>query len=209
MFLVLGGDVGGHGVVRRFHRRKFLRPLDALFDIAHRGEVFIELALIVSAEFGVEILGVFANEVEDALPFLVLRCALGRRLGRKEPLEHYLGADFFRQWLCRGSPRHGGRINTAITGVAIARHRAVFATELKRRETSLVREPGSRDLIDRDTSANVGTVGLLWLRACEECTESTSMVAAAISVWPCLIGRETRQHEKLLTDRFERFEDCG
>jgi hypothetical protein len=47
--------------------RRLFRQLDAFFDLADSGEVFVELALILAAQAGLEARGIFGAEVEDAL----------------------------------------------------------------------------------------------------------------------------------------------
>src|SRR5258705_545033 len=69
--LVIRRDARGRFSFRIGERAETLGLLDALLDLADAGEIFVELVLVVAAEFAMERAGVFEGEVEDRLLPLV------------------------------------------------------------------------------------------------------------------------------------------
>ena len=74
VLLVVGRDAERPRVLRPSHVDRGPAAVDPLLDLAHAGEVLIELAAVGGAERSLELSGVLADEVEDAL-------AVGDRAG--------------------------------------------------------------------------------------------------------------------------------
>ena len=95
------GGIDGHG---RLHDRLGLalpafRCLEALFQVAHAGEVLIEAFAVAGAYAGLEVFGLSGDGVEDAaagIEFANLRVDLGRASLQEHLLEHSRGFVFGR-----------------------------------------------------------------------------------------------------------------
>ena len=113
--------------------RGALGRFDARFQLADRAEILVELALVLGAEPGVQIVGVFEHEVEHALfELLALGALLGGAAHGKQPLEDQLGVDFLGLGRALGAPGDVGRVGAAIARVAVAGLRAAIAAQLER-----------------------------------------------------------------------------
>ena len=80
----------------------FFGQLDPLLDLAHGGEVFIELLFVALTELGFEAVRVIEHEVEDALVALAFAAVI------KELVEGLLGEDFLWCRRRRRAPRDVG-----------------------------------------------------------------------------------------------------
>ena len=85
---------------------------------------------------------------------------LWRAGGRKEPVEDQPGIDLLGHRHIGRTPGDIRGIGTAIAGVAIARLRSAFDSQLERRQPGLPADFLGGHLVDRDTHANAGPVGL-------------------------------------------------
>src|SRR5439155_8605365 len=98
-------------------------------------------------------------------------------------------------------------VSATVTGVAIADLFAAINPKLERWKASLSADAGSRELIDRDSYANVGALGFAGLAAGQESCRSAGMVAGAVAVRASFVMSQSAQDEQIVFDRRERFED--
>ena len=135
-----------------------------------------------------QILGILADEIEDALPPRIALRPVRIRGRGKQTLEDELRIDFLRQGLRGRPPGHGRGINTAVAGIAIAGHGALFAANFERRQAGLFTNARGGNLIDGDADADVGAIGLACLGSSQERGQGAGVIAAAIAVSTSLVG---------------------
>ncbi len=198
------GDLG----VADVHLR--LGAFDPLLDLAHAFQVFVELALVVSAEFAFQRVGVLGDEIEDALVVTIAPQAVlvGVALVRaaEEALEDQPWVDLLGHRRRFGAPRQVVGIGAAVAGVARAGAPDLFATDLQRREARGLADLGGGDLIDRDADLDVCAAGLLGLTAGEEGGHGAGVVAGAVAVGERPLLRQPAEDREGVLELLERFE---
>ena len=138
---------------------------DPLLHFTDGRQVFIDLAAIIDAQPVTKLLGVVQHEIEDALS---IECpvAPGRlanspgRPGGKSRSKTSLGIDFLGHRHVGRPPGDVRRIRTAIARVAIPRSGAPFDPQFERGEPRLSADLLGGHLVDRDTHADAGPIGL-------------------------------------------------
>ncbi len=200
---------GGDRRIRARHH--FLRFLDALFDLADRGEILIQLLLVAAADFRAQRFRVVEHEVEDALfvkgaPFGDFALLL-RQLVGKEPLEDEPRIDLARHRRRFVAPRNVIRIRARIAGVALAALPAWLEPELERAEARLPARGVRGHLVRGNADANLRALALERLRASEPASRRARVVASAVRVRAALVLRETAEHEQLVFVRLERLQN--
>ena len=181
--------------------------LDAHFHLAHRREVFVELALVVGAEAHVELAEIFAHRVEDRLALRVATLALQVGARAEEPLEDQLRVHFLGHRLRGRAPGDVGLVDAGVARVAAAGQLAGFGADLEGGQARAVAEAGRGELVGRDAGADVGAVGLAGLGAGEEGRHRAGVVAAAVAVGAGLVGGEAGEHREVGLVRREGRED--
>lgn len=168
--LAAGGDAGGGAAERDglhgglptlavgLGLADFFGELDALLDLAHGGQILVELLLVATAELRFEAAGVFEHEVEDAFVALAAAAVV------KELVEGLLREDFLRRGRGGRAPGDVGGVNRreaavgAVAGPLGAEHDAGHG-----REFASVR---GDELIHRGADLDIGG-GLFHLQAAE------------------------------------------
>ena len=135
------------------------RGLDAPFDVADGGEVFIHAAAVGSADGAVDFFGLLADEIENAqvhhLALLLHDGGFAGRSAGKQAIEDDARVDFLgrgRRWRAPGDI---GLIDAAIAGVAEAVLLAEIAAEFQRGKPRRVADLLGDDLIAGDGGADV------------------------------------------------------
>jgi hypothetical protein len=106
-----GRPSGGALHVRLFQRRPPALEtvlgggaLNALFDFADRGEVFLELVLVAGVELALDAVGLVLDEFEDTL-------VASQAGGVEKAVKDLAGEDLGRDGRGFGTPGHGGGVN--------------------------------------------------------------------------------------------------
>jgi hypothetical protein len=178
----------------------------------HAGEIFIDLAPVGRAKRLSELFGFLADEVQDAL---VASIALGQVFAAfascratEEPIEHQAGIDLLGDRRGFTAPRKVGLISTTVTVVALAASLASLATDLQGREAGHTTDPLGGRLVDGDTGAEVGSVGLPRVAAGQKAGHGAGVVASAVAEGAGRVQGQAAQHAEVVLDRLERLEDC-
>jgi hypothetical protein len=131
-------------------RALLLRILDALLDVAHRFEVFVEFHPVASAQRSREPAHFLRHRVEDAAGLADVRQPFSRGAAvAEQPLEHDPRVVFHRQRRGRRPPGDRVRVLAAVAPVAGAcAHIARFEGQLERGELRLLPELLRDHLID-------------------------------------------------------------
>ena len=180
---------------------------DAHLHLADRGEVFVQLALVVGAEADVQFAKVFAHQIEDRLALRIATLAFEVRTRAEEAIKDQLRVHFLRHRLRGRAPGDIGLVDAGVARVAAPGELAGFGTDFEGSEARTVTDAGGRELVGRDTGADVGAVGLARLGAREEGGHRARVVAAAVTVGAGLVGREAREHREIFPDVSKRRED--
>ena len=181
------------------------------FELAHAGEVLIELAAVGGAQRLTELSGILADEVEDAL---VVSIVLGRvfaavTFGRaaEEPIEDQAGIDLLGDGRGFAAPRKVRLISTTVTVVAFAGVLAPLAADLEGREPGHMADPLGGRLVDGDAGAEVGAVGLPRMTPGQKAGHGAGVIATAVAECPRRVQGQPAQDEEVVLDRLERLED--
>ncbi len=195
------------------HHRQFqrgallLRQLDAPLDVANRVHVIAELAAIARAEARLEMRDFLPHRIENAAVFLNA-CDARPRVGAlavaEQPLEHRARIDFHRHRRGRRTPRNRVGVGAAIARVAVAHQTRRFERQLQRRQLGLLAKLARRDLIDRNTRANVDPFSLLRMYAGQECGARARVVARSVAQRITGLLREPGQDKETVLERSER-----
>ncbi len=198
-------DTGGGAAERdRFHTglpalavglglTDFFGELDALLDLAHGGQVFVELLFVAAAELRFEAAGVFEHEVEDAFVALALAAII------KELVKGLLGEDFLRRGRRGRAPGNVGGINrreAAVSAVAGA-----FGAQHDTRDRRELAGMRGDELVHRGPDLDIGG-GLFHL-------EATKHVHLRVVATFAFQGRwvpKALKHVHMLLESFERGE---
>ena len=183
--LVVVGDAGGLGVIGE-GLGELGGVAEAALDVADGGEVLVEFLFVGGAELALEGLGVFEDEVEDAL---VVEFALGAGgvffgavAAGEEALEGELGVALGGEGRGFAFPGQVELIGTGIAAVAVAGAAGFVAAEFEGGKAGELAEVFGGDLVDGNAVADVGAGGFAGLDAGEEAGVSAGVVAAAVAI---------------------------
>ena len=210
VLLVVDGDADGalELGVADLHRRAGAG--DARFQLADGAQVLVKLALVVGAEAGFQLAGVFHDEVENAQFVAVALFATGLDLvfgfAGKEPFKDQAGIDFLGHGHRFRAPGEVGRVGTTVAGVAIARVEAALDAQLEGRKACLAADFFRGELIDGDADANVGAAGLARLAAGEKGGHGPGVIAGAVAVGPRRVERQAIEHQQVLLEGGQRLQ---
>ena len=156
----------------------------------------------VAPSLPLQVAGVLADEVEDALAAGVALGPVGVLAGAEEALEDEPRVDLLGQRRRRRAPGDGRGVGAASSREsqlpAIAPGSQPSSSD---GEPGLVADAGGGDLVDRDAGADVGAVGLARLAAGQERGQGAGVVAGAVAVGPGLVGRQAGEDEQVVLDR--------
>ena len=203
--------VVGHRA-RPFHVRQLRQHvavfgnLDAALDVAHRVEVFVELALVARADLALQPRDAAGHVIEDALLIVEPRAPRGR-IGAvviaEQALEHRARIDLGRQRAGFGPPRHR-HVRAGVSRVAIAGERLRLEAELHRRQLRVFAERFRRNLIGRDAKLEVRAAGLVRMHAGQERRRRPRVIARPVAKRASVRLREPAEHHDVLPIRLER-----
>ncbi len=191
VLLEIRGDAGRLRHVGARRLGQLSGALDALLDVADRGEVFIEPQVVVAREVRLEAARLVHDEVEHALPIAITANAVGVGATAEQPFKNEPRVVDLGDRRGGRPPGNRRRVDAAITRVAVAGHGARIAADLQRGEPGLMADTGGGCLIDRDAGADVSAVGLARLATGQEGGHGPPVIAGAIAVGPSLVGSQT------------------
>ncbi len=190
---------------------EFSVAVDAAFDVADGGEVFVDFAAIGGTEVGLEFFGVAHDEVEDAF---VVAVAFGDGLlggggvaVAEETVEDGLGIDFGGHGLGGGFPGEVELVGAGVAGLAGAGGLAFVAGEFEGGESGLVAEGVGGDLVDGDGALDVCAGGFAGMVGGEEGGGGAGVIAAAIAKAVGLVVCEAGDEGEIFAVRGEGLED--
>ena len=189
------------------------KTLQPDLELAHGGEILVDLATVGDAHHPIHPPGLLANVVEDAAGMLLalhpglLRFA--RPAGGEETVEDQLRIALLRHRLGVAPPGDVRGVDAAVPGIAVARLPAPLGADLERRQPRVAPQMGRGDLIDRDPGTDVGPGRLAGLGAGEKCRQGPGMVAGAVAVGLGLLLRQVRVDRELPRHPAERLEGRG
>ena len=205
VFLLLGGDAGGGALEPgRGHARppaarlglggvELFRAGDALFQVAHGGEVLVELLAVAPAELAAQALGIAQDQIEHAFVARALAAVV------EQLVEGLLGINFLGRRRRRAAPGQVGGVERGVTAVGAVL--GTFGADGEAGDRRLAADAGGDDLVHGQSDLDVGR-GLLDLQAREQ---------VHLRVVPARTGDRGRipqalEDHDLVLDRLERLQ---
>ena len=192
---------GGRGV--------FAKALDAHFHVAHRGQVFIQLAPVVRAEIARQTAGVCADEVEHARAPAQQRrtgCVARCRRIAEELFKHVAWIHGYGQGLGRRAPGQGVGVRAAEADVAAAEQAGWFDPEFEGAEGRRCAEQIGCALIHGYAVVQIRTLRGLRVRAGEEGRAAAAVGATRITEGLRIGVREAGHHAEAVAQMLKGLE---
>ena len=189
-----------------------LSQLNAALDLADRGQVFVELALVRGAEVRFQVPGFLDGPVEDALA--VTGLPRGRRRiqlridGAEQPLEDVLRVGNGRQGRRRRAPADATGVGAAVVPVAQAHDAVVLETQFERGQPRLPADRLGGHLIGRHAGVDVGT-RFAGVRPGQEAGGGAGVVPAAGAQGVGVVVHQVGEDERVVAERLQGLEDGG
>ena len=188
--------------VRLVHVRIDLRVVlfrlfDLPLDLADRGEVLVELALVGGSEVGLQLLRVVGDEIENAaavLFFCGARFRAQRGAVAEQPLEQRARIENRRQRLRLAAPGQIVGVRAGVSGIAIAGLARVFEADFERREARLVADLVGDELVAGNAGLDVDD-RLLDLNAGEVGAAAAAVIARAIEQRAPVVVRQVAEQQ--------------
>ena len=193
--------------------RRRVGPGDPLFDLAHRGQVVLQLAAVTQAQPAAKLMGVFEGEVEDALlvevTLLLIGAVAGLASADEQAVEDRTRVDLLGHRRGGRAPGDVRRIGAAIARVAVARLSAPLDAQLERGQPGLAADLLGGNLVGRDPDVDVGPISLERMYAREEARERPGMIAAAVTECLGVVLGQAGEHQQVVLEWPQRLEDPG
>ena len=182
------------------------RALDALLNLANRGEIVVQFVFVRSGGSLLQAFGIGHHKIQHGF-FPLQTLGIAFRVGRSEQrFEHRTGIAHRRCGGGFGAPGKIELIGAGVAGITIARATGFVGGEFQRRDAGQVADLFCGDLIHRDADFDVGTSGFAGLAAGEISGDGARMVARAVAIGPRFVERESFDHLKMFPQAGQRFE---
>ena len=187
----------------------FIEPLNAPFRFPDEGQVFLELAAVLGTDACRQALGLVDGPIEDALAVTSPPGSRGRIQVQidiaKQAVENKAGIGHGRQGRGRRPPADAVGIRAGESRIAMAHGAVVVQAQFERGQPRLSADSLGCHLVRRYAHLEVGAAGFAGLGARQKAGAGTGVVAAPRGNG--VVGRETAQDQRVLPERFQRFED--
>ena len=162
---------------RQYHRGR--KTGDPLFDLAHAGEVFVQLSRVIGTDASGEVLSLVIDEIEDAL-LRALLFGIPSTRHAEQSCKRSLRLNFLARRQRFRPPRNVVGIRTGIPGVARPCIATFFGPQLQRCEPSDSTVRVRRDLVGAASDSNLRACRLERVSTGEERSRAASVIPGTI-----------------------------